>query len=71
LSQLHELGVLDGHEAWRNKMTFESFFELVPNDLNISGKGGSMMIPLDAYNGSSASLKIGGFISMKSLKLLY
>jgi hypothetical protein len=48
LSQLHELGVLDCHEVGRNKMAFESFFELVPNDLNISRKGGSMMIPLNA-----------------------
>jgi hypothetical protein len=41
--------MLDCHKARRNKMSFESFLELVPNDLNISGKGGSTMIPPDAY----------------------
>jgi hypothetical protein len=40
--------MLDCHKARMNKMSLESFLELVPNDLNISRKGGSMMVPPDA-----------------------
>jgi hypothetical protein len=49
----------------RNEMAFESFFELVPNDLNISEKGGPMMIPLDAYRSLQLMTSIRGFQPFK------
>jgi hypothetical protein len=37
--------MLDYHKAGRNKISLESFFELVPNNLNIYREGGPMMVP--------------------------
>jgi hypothetical protein len=39
--------MLDSHKAKRNKMSLESFLELVPNNLNIGREGGPMMVPPD------------------------
>jgi hypothetical protein len=49
LSELHEHGVLDSHETRRNKLSSESFLELIPNYLIILRESTPMMIPPNTY----------------------